>query len=288
MAELGQGLLFWLGMCRNVRYLHLGGSVLIGVCLAASISVAQTREELPKEVVEILTEPIPNDTSMQSLIKQDPSFSKIQLTLAEMFGIPPDSPELARLTDSGIKELPPVKELPSKVVSHTVIEGGVKFPDPASVQLPRLSSEQQRMLQEAVLQKQADILELQKLALQRWGEPKPMRRCEVGKTEKYEYQADAPPDVMFDLLMIGRKPPLNPEELFGKSVRVLQYRSDKRDPLSAAIHGAGTPCLPYRIRFVGGTRFEHQGEDALRNFEEDPMGRGKVNSKLRSVIREFE
>lgn len=219
------------------------------------------------------------------------SYNQVQQAMAGLFGIPPDSPELEAFGRQGGQSFRRVNtDLPSRVLGHYVLTNGIPMPSPESMTPPKLSPEQNELLEKARGDAEQRIAEFQRMAKERWGQARALESCSASSTRKYELaKGDSKNEVvLIDLLLIAKPLPLNPEELFGKSVTVIQYRSGGEDPISAAVSGAGVPCLPYRVRVVGSTRFEHQGVDALKNFDSSPLGKGRVDAKLRDVLRGYE
>jgi hypothetical protein len=255
--------------------------------LDSSASLAAPSAEAPPTGPQVL------GGASQSQAASGDGLNSVQRTMALVFNIPADSPELkvfADLNGNSLNFARPQKTLPSQILGHYVLTKGIPLPDPKTIVVPKLSEEQSKLQEEALAEARKRIDELTKLTIERWGEARAIESCIEGGSSKTQVaEGDKGSDVvLMDFLFLAKQPPLNAEELFGKSATVLQYKPGAEDPLSATVSGLGIPCLPYRIRFVGPWRFDHQGADALRDFDEAPLSKGKVNGKLRAVLEQYE
>ncbi|NDC36986.1 MAG: hypothetical protein EBZ48_02920 [Proteobacteria bacterium] len=254
---------------------------------------AQSGLDLPPQLQQMaVNQGDPNLTPEQLALMQSGKFNSVQLTIAGVLGIPPDSPELKIFAVGASVDFPKQrKQLSPTLLGHYVLTGGIPLPDPSAIKKPELSTEQRQLLESALSDALKEVDQLQQDSIARWGKPRPLQSCSTGTTQRYNYSeegAGGDDSVIVDLLFLAKPPPLNSDELFGKNTTVIQYHSTGVDPLSAAISGAGVPCLPYRVRVLRAARFEHQGIDALANFDAAPMSRGKILPKLRSVLKGYE
>lgn len=96
--------------------------------------------------------------------------------------------------------------------------------------------------------------------------------------------------VMLDSMYIHEADvPTKPLEVFGVDTYLYVYKNDKHDPLSQSIAtlmaGGRITCLPYRTRMVAGMVYVSRGGDALKNYEANPHGAGKIHPDLSSLFR---
>lgn len=137
----------------------------------------------------------------------------------------------------------------------------------------------------ALAEKKQDYMrqELMKLL-----EPKPLPDCPSSKTEKSTLGKARLKDSIthFDMLFVrAETAPDSPEELVGFQPMVIRYRDDRPDENSLAALGVGINCLPFRLRITSRSSYAHIGLDALKNYDEQPDGKGELHPLTRDMFK---
>lgn len=118
--------------------------------------------------------------------------------------------------------------------------------------------------------------------MERLTTPQDLPDCVDSKTERGALGSgkaakDQEHDVFFDMLfMRSGNIPLDPQDVFGKETKVVPFSGEFVNGASFAAIGVGVKCLPTRFRVTGRYTFRHEGEAALRNYDDEPNGSGKV------------
>ena len=94
--------------------------------------------------------------------------------------------------------------------------------------------------------------------------------------------------VLFDMLFLRKDQiPLDPDEVFGVSTIVQPYSTDQPNGPSFATVGVGVTCLPTRMRATKAFVYRDEGANALKNYDENPHGKGKVHPKMEALVKSF-
>lgn len=122
--------------------------------------------------------------------------------------------------------------------------------------------------------------------------------CKESRTTKTKVSAEAtkefpdPDIVIVDMLFINKNDiPFNYEEMWGKRVVVRPLEQGAKDMAIPYLRELGMTCLPFRVRVTPKYQFVHQGFDALKNFEDKPTGKGKLDEQFKfkkKLIKERE
>lgn len=106
-------------------------------------------------------------------------------------------------------------------------------------------------------------------------------RCEENKTTRRELypnliEEKGPP--FYDVLYAPEElVPLDSAQVYGTKAKVFGYGtgSDESVYLRMRIHQV--PCVPYRYRMSNKTVYEDFGNNALKNYDKDPAGKGEFD-----------
>jgi hypothetical protein len=116
----------------------------------------------------------------------------------------------------------------------------------------------------------------------------PLARCQSAKTDRVSSGIQNPPnpkEVVVDMLFIdANKMPLDPDEAFGRNTTVIPYHAKEQAGIEAAIRALGVNCLPTRLRATQTYRIRHEGEPAVRNYEGNPHGHGKLHPSMKDRV----
>ena len=74
---------------------------------------------------------------------------------------------------------------------------------------------------------------------------------------------------------------------FGKSISVLKVKDDATSAGGIAAQGFQVKCLPTRFRGTKGNWYRHEGEDALKNYDENRDGKGKLHDYVKKNKSKF-
>ncbi len=89
--------------------------------------------------------------------------------------------------------------------------------------------------------------------------------------------------VLFDYLFLRKEDvPINPAEVFGKSAVLRVYEGEPQSSTGYAAAAVNVPCLPFRVRGTRLLAFRHQGIDALKNYDSQPSGNGKMHDLIKA------
>lgn len=112
--------------------------------------------------------------------------------------------------------------------------------------------------------------------------------CDVSDTTKTKMPPSAAQDfpdpdvVIVDMLFINKHDiPINYQEMWGKRVVVRPLEAGKTEMAMPYLKSLGMTCLPFRVRVTPKFQFVHQGFDALKNYEANPTGKGKLDPQLK-------
>lgn len=235
---------------------------------------AQTAEENQQNVK--LTPEIIQRISQRLRIK--PDGRHMQAVIAAQYG------GVAAL-DKRIEEQDEDEAVPDPIILHLRSTKGIPIPRPE--ELPpvlELSEEQQQQIIEEYLKGVEEIKELHSKVPE-------LPKCTESKTTREDTgMKDAHSDktILFDMLFMRKDQiPLDPDEVFGAGTIVQPYVSGQPDGPSFATIGVGVTCLPTRMRATKAYVYRDEGANALKNFDENPHGKGKVHPKMKELVNSF-
>ncbi|RMD86705.1 MAG: hypothetical protein D6808_02700, partial [Candidatus Dadabacteria bacterium] len=107
---------------------------------------------------------------------------------------------------------------------------------------------------------------------------RPIPLCAENRTEKKgrKLKGGDKDKVLLDKLFIRKgKLPLSYRDYFGRTVEAFETDLEGKSLGSMVASGMNIPCVPYRIRVVGGIAYRHMGKDALKNYDGKPHGKGR-------------
>lgn len=109
----------------------------------------------------------------------------------------------------------------------------------------------------------------------------PPSKCQTNETKRvvWNEKPDGPENEMLnDILFVERDLiSLDPEESFGKTPRLVPYQAPFTEGTLITMEIYSVPCVPYRIRMTNVARYYDQGLNALKNYDGDVRGRGKLS-----------
>jgi hypothetical protein len=119
--------------------------------------------------------------------------------------------------------------------------------------------------------------------------PKPYARpgkCEKNETKRVETHPDMPESrVFFDEIYISQDlVPLDPQEVFGMEAVLIPYGPNEERGTFLRMKIDNVPCLPYRIRNTGRAQYYDSGLNALKNYDGDPAGKGKLHQFIEQKL----
>lgn len=240
-------------------------------------------QDIPPKIRELMAEKIgipadaPDYTQrLNSLLKRPVTDDMMRLGFAKSYGVDPSEIDLKSIlgkpADSHIESLVPQK-LASKfyfgdgIALEKTLEEGNK---PATNFKPANLDEEIARID---AQGQASVA--------RYIETRAIPEC----AESNVVHDEAPPGIGDqDILVLSGKAPLDADQLYGRSTRVIEYKVGKtHDADSILVSLAEPECLPYRVRIIGGRRNIYYGRHALLNFDKDPEGSGDQAIKIKPV-----
>jgi hypothetical protein len=113
-------------------------------------------------------------------------------------------------------------------------------------------------------------------------------RCQTNETKRvvWNEKASEPENkVLNDILFVEKGLiPLDPEESFGKTPRLMPYETplSKGSLINMEIYAV--PCVPYRVRMSNVAYYYDQGHNALKNYDGDPKGKGKLSDIIQRKL----
>jgi hypothetical protein len=85
-------------------------------------------------------------------------------------------------------------------------------------------------------------------------------------------------EVLADRLYVWNElVPVDHMEVYGANTIVEAYDGDQAQAVLVGLEADAVPCVPYRIRYTSTHIYRHAGQDALANFDKDPIGRGVLH-----------
>lgn len=113
-------------------------------------------------------------------------------------------------------------------------------------------------------------------------------RCQTNQTKRVvwnEKASEPENEVLNDILFVEKGLiPLDPEESFGKTPRLMPYETplSKGSLINMEIYAV--PCVPYRVRMSNVAYYYDQGHNALKNYDGDPKGKGKLSDIIQRKL----
>lgn len=113
-------------------------------------------------------------------------------------------------------------------------------------------------------------------------------RCQTNETKRVvwnEKASEPENEVLNDILFVEKGLiPLDPEESFGKTPRLMPYETplSKGSLINMEIYAV--PCVPYRVRMSNVAYYYDQGHNALKNYDGDPKGKGKLSDIIQRKL----
>lgn len=113
-------------------------------------------------------------------------------------------------------------------------------------------------------------------------------RCQTNETKRVvwnEKASEPENEVLSDILFVEKGiVPLDPEGSFGKTPRLMPYETplSKGSLISMEIYAV--PCVPYRVRMSNVAYYYDQGHNALKNYDGDPKGKGKLSDIIQRKL----
>jgi hypothetical protein len=113
-------------------------------------------------------------------------------------------------------------------------------------------------------------------------------RCQTNETKRVvwnEKASEPENEVLNDILFVEKGLiPLDPEESFGKTPRLMPYETplSKGSLINMEIYSV--PCVPYRVRMSNVAYYYDQGHNALKNYDGDPKGKGKLSDIIQRKL----
>ena len=111
-------------------------------------------------------------------------------------------------------------------------------------------------------------------------------RCEKNETKREVFEkGEEESMLMLDLLFIDEsKIPPEPEETLGSQVRLLPYGGETDEVTVMRMEMYQVPCVPFRRRMTNTTMYYDTGLNALRNYDGDWSGHGKMHPLMQEKL----
>ena len=117
---------------------------------------------------------------------------------------------------------------------------------------------------------------------------KPPSRCQRDETKREPLVNPlslSETEILKDTLFLEKSlVPLEPEEAFGKTPFLAQYEVPYDAASLTRMRIYAVPCVPYRIRETNAARYFDTGLNALKNYDSDPKGRGKLSLVIQQKL----
>jgi hypothetical protein len=170
------------------------------------------------------------------------------------------------------------------IVLHLRSTQGVPFPKPEEIPpVLHITKEQEQEIIDLHMQGVERIKEMHQSVPD-------LPKCSENKTTREETgMKDAKGDktILFDMLFIAKRDlPLDTDEVFGKDTIIHPYDAETPNALAFSAVGVGVTCLPTRMRATKAYVYRDEGANALKNFDENPHGKGKVHPKMEALINQ--
>lgn len=109
-----------------------------------------------------------------------------------------------------------------------------------------------------------------------WQKP---TRCRESKTEVEIHSPERDPkQIDWDVLFVYEDfIPMDPVEVYGSKARVHGYNPQNGKGALIRMEIYQVPCIPYRTRKTANAYYHDTGVNALKNYDTDPTGKGKLH-----------
>jgi hypothetical protein len=120
--------------------------------------------------------------------------------------------------------------------------------------------------------------------------PKPYerpRRCEKNETTRtIDYPSETEePKALYDIIYLSEElVPLDPGEAFGEKARLYTYGPQSDESVYTRMEIHDVPCVPYRQRITNKATYRDYGNNALRNYDKDPAGKGTFDPRIQAKL----
>ena len=243
-----------------------------------SVRSAEESEQLARDMAANSNRTVPNITEFRGHQLNQQSQEEYRKRVSDFM-----------TKSSGIAEAR--RALPQQVLQHiTSHDPKVSLPLPAKTELIARAEEQskQRTAEFRELAKRHPAPTINPALLKPTPQIDPFAPCRGSKTTRIERNLRPGSKSSYqDRLFLAEKgAPVNAAELFGENVSVFgAFGTDNTAVLAARL---GTlRCLPFRIRTTTTHTVFHEGEDALKQYSEDPFDPGKLAEGAISYWRRF-
>ncbi len=169
-----------------------------------------------------------------------------------------------------------------RIVNHFRFKEGIAFPKKADFEKRRLNIKPTKEAYELALQISRES-ELE--ALKEFNVEKKLPQCSSRNTKKAIVGKQNSKKINMDMLFIAKEKfkSIDPS-FFGKTTEVSVYNSKKASHVYT-LSNFEINCLPARVRDAGGILFIHTGIDALKNYDADLLGEGKLEAQVLRMIK---
>lgn len=211
--------------------------------------------------------------------------------LSQILGIPADSPEILRVVRGQGQPTQMANLGESKIIRHLQFNHGVAITPKDKIPKPNLLPVVDSLRKQAQTHIHENISKAQRASVEQSLAPIDLPSCETSETinsGRYEKNSrGVDKTVLMDVLTMRQDPPVDADEAFGKNTQILKFTTNKEDLVSSLLGQAGVKCLPYRLRLVGNQRFLHYGLDALKNYDNNPLGKGELSDFIKKNERSY-
>jgi hypothetical protein len=229
---------------------------------------------------------------------RDPNFvltPEIIGKIAERLRLEPDSRHLRAIIEAQYRGAQGIEEREQEideeaatvrpVVLHLRSTQGIPFPKPEEIPpVLQITKEQEQEIIDLHMKGVERIKEMHRSVPD-------LPKCTESKTTREDTgMKDARSDktILFDMLFIAKKDlPLDAHEVFGKDTVIQPYVADAPNAAAFSTVGVGVTCLPTRMRATKAYVYRDEGANALKNFDENPHGKGKVHPKMEDLVKGF-
>lgn len=176
-------------------------------------------------------------------------------------------------------QLPKPRSGPVRVIRHLKSDHGIPFPRNNALVLPDRYA-QIGLSEEYLKSWVMKGLEMAKVHAGSLPVPPKLRRCNENKTVMASTGVKdqrIKKIVLLDMVFLDEDPPLNVDEIFGQRTSVFKYEDKPNHGVSIVASQLGIRCLPARIRATPGYAIRDRGINALKNYDRDPTGKGKLH-----------
>jgi len=215
--------------------------------------------------------------------------------IAERLRLEPDSRHLRAIIEAQYRGSQGIEEREREideeaatlrpVVLHLRSSQGVPFPKPEEIPpVLHITKEQEQYIIDLHMKGVERIKEMHESLPE-------LPKCTESKTTREETgmkEARNDKEILFDMLFVAKKDlPLDADEVFGKSTVVQPYDTETPNAIAFSTVGVGVTCLPTRMRATKAYIYRDEGANALKNYDENPHGKGKAHPKVADLTKSF-